>query len=235
MKPLRIGNNATIGDRLQKIALELPEGIQLIAVSKTHPTEVIIEAYEAGQRIFAESRVQELVTKYNELSSIYLDLQWHFIGPLQTNKVKAIAPFIDMIESVDSLRLLDEINKQALKNQRCIPILLEVYVAQEESKSGFHPEQLIEVIEHLHHRAEAYASIRLCGLMTIATFSKNHEILKKEFQLMKNLFQQIKNSGLLVQPEHFTELSMGMSGDYRLAMEHGATMIRIGSAIFGER
>lgn len=235
MPPLSIGSRLTISERLRDITQTLPEGVRLIAVSKTQPTEAIIEAYEAGQRLFAESRVQELVTKYNELSSVYLDLQWHFIGPLQTNKVKYIAPFVDMIESVDSYRLLDEINKQALKHQRCLPILLEVHIAREETKSGFTPQEIIEVVAHLYKNAELYSGIKLCGLMTIATNTNCEPILRQEFEQLQGLWRDIKSSGLLTLPEYFTELSMGMSSDYPIAISHGSTMVRIGSAIFGSR
>lgn len=235
MKPLPTGSNSTISQRLQLIEQTLPESVRLVAVSKTHPTEVIVEAYEAGQRIFAESRVQELVAKHDELSSVYLDLQWHFIGPLQTNKVKYLAPLVAMIESVDSIRLIDEINKQALKYQRSIPILLEIHIAQEESKSGFAPEELMEVIEHLHRYQAQYTGIKLCGLMAIATYTDDQKVISEEFALMKSLWRQVKGSGLLSAPECFTELSMGMSSDYETAIAYGATMVRIGSAIFGER
>lgn len=235
MKPLQAGNNETIALRLQEISQTLPDEVRLIAVSKTHPTETIIEAYEAGQRTFGESRVQELVAKYDELSSMYLDIQWHFIGPLQTNKVKYIAPFVDMIESVGSRRLLDEINKQALKHQRSIPVLLEVHIASEESKGGFSPSDLMEVVEHLYQFAEQYTGLRLCGLMTIATNTDDRGILEDEFAQMQNLWQQIKGSGLLAEPEYFTELSMGMSSDYPIAIAYGATMVRIGSSLFGSR
>lgn len=235
MKPQPIVSSDTIGARLQSIEQTLPEEVRLIAVSKTHPTEVIVEAYEAGQRVFAESRVQELVAKHDELSPIYLDLQWHFIGPLQTNKVKYIAPFVDMIESVGSRRLLEEINKQALKHQRSIPILLEIHIAREESKSGFTPDEVLDVVKHLYEAAEQYLGIRLCGLMTIATNTDDEEILREEFAQMQDLWRGIRTSGLLSAPEYFTELSMGMSGDYPLAIAYGATMVRIGSAIFGSR
>ncbi len=225
----------SIGDRIEAIRQTLPEEVRLVAVSKFHPSKDIIEAYEAGQRLFGESRVQELVAKHEELEHICLDINWHFIGPLQTNKVKYLAPFVQMIESVDSLRLLEEINRQALKHHRRIPILLEVHVAQEETKSGFSPEELLETIRLLYDKASAYEGVRLAGLMAMASLTDDQEQISREFALVRELFEQIKHSGLLAEPEYFDELSMGMSGDYPLAIAQGATLVRIGSAIFGER
>lgn len=227
--------NLSIGERITAIKQTLPEDVRLVAVSKFHPSEAIVEAYEAGQRIFGESRVQELMTKHEELSDMYLDLVWHFIGPLQTNKVKYIAPFIHMIESVTSEKLLDEINKQALKHQRRIDVLLEVHVAREESKSGFSPEELLELLEDIQRKPESYRGVRLRGLMAMATNTDNEAQIEQEFALVAQLAQQIKDSGLLLEPEEFDELSMGMSGDYPIALRQGSTLVRIGSAIFGER
>ncbi len=222
-------------ERIEEILSYLPEETRLVAVSKYHPTEAIIEAYEAGQRVFGESRVQELVGKYEELSGAYLDLSWHFIGHLQTNKVKYIAPFIDLIESVSSLKLLEVINKEAEKNKRRIPVLLEVHIAQEETKSGFSQEEVVELIRLIHDEPERFAHIRLDGLMTMATNTDDEELIHQEFSSVKVLFDEIKSSGLLSEPEHFTELSMGMSGDYKIAIQHGSTLVRVGSAIFGAR
>lgn len=227
--------NLSIGERITAIKQTLPEDVRLVAVSKFHPSEAIVEAYEAGQRIFGESRVQELMTKHEELGDMYLDLVWHFIGPLQTNKVKYIAPFIHMIESVTSEKLLDEINKQALKHQRRIDVLLEVHVAREESKSGFSPEELLELLEDIQRKPESYRGVRLRGLMAMATNTDNEAQIDQEFALVAQLAQQIKDSGLLLEPEEFDELSMGMSGDYPIALRQGSTLVRIGSAIFGER
>lgn len=227
--------NLSIGERITAIKQTLPEDVRLVAVSKFHPSEAIVEAYEAGQRIFGESRVQELMTKHEELGDMYLDLVWHFIGPLQTNKVKYIAPFIHMIESVTSEKLLDEINKQALKHQRRIDVLLEVHVAREESKSGFSPEELLELLEDIQRKPESYRGVRLRGLMAMATNTDNEAQIEQEFALVAQLAQQIKDSGLLLEPEEFDELSMGMSGDYPIALRQGSTLVRIGSAIFGER
>lgn len=225
----------TIADKLEAIRASLSPGVRLVAVSKFHPAEVIVEAYEGGQRLFAESRVQELMAKHDVLSTIYLDLQWHFIGPLQTNKVKYIAPFVHMIESVDSLRLLKEINRQALKHQRKIPILIEVHIAQEESKTGFEPEEVLDLIEHIYHSAKDFAGIELRGLMAMASNTDDEAQIAQEFARVHALFEQIKTSGLLHAPDDFDELSMGMSGDYHIAMQHGATLVRVGSAIFGHR
>lgn len=225
----------SIGERIEAIRLELPEEARLVAVSKYHPSQSIIEAYEAGQRIFGESRVQELVAKHEELENICLDISWHFIGPLQTNKVKYIAPFIQMIESVDSLRLLAEINKQALKHHRRIPVLLEVHVAQEETKSGFTRDELLEALEHIRDHAEDYEGIRLAGLMAMASLTDDREQIAREFASVKDLFDRIRQSNILLDPDYFDELSMGMSSDYPIALEHGATLVRIGSSIFGER
>lgn len=227
--------NLSIGERITAIKQTLPEDVRLVAVSKFHPSEAIVEAYEAGQRIFGESRVQELMTKHEELGDMYLDLVWHFIGPLQTNKVKYIAPFIHMIESVTSEKLLDEINKQALKHQRRIDVLLEVHVAREESKSGFSPEELLDLLEDIQRKPESYRGVRLRGLMAMATNTDNEAQIEQEFALVAQLAQQIKDSGLLLEPEEFDELSMGMSGDYPIALRQGSTLVRIGSAIFGER
>lgn len=225
----------SIGERIEAIDQALPEDVRLVAVSKFHPTKDIIEAYEAGQRIFGESRVQELVAKHEDLENICLDIHWHFIGPLQTNKVKYIAPFVQMIQSVDSLRLLDEINKQALRCQRRIPILLEVHVAQEDTKSGFDPEELFEIVERLYLLASEYQGVRLAGLMAMASLTDDRDQIAREFAQVQALFNRIRESGRLIEPDFFDELSIGMSGDYQIALEHGATLVRIGSAIFGER
>lgn len=225
----------SIGDRIEDIKQTLPEEVRLVAVSKFHPSKDIIEAYQAGQRLFGESRVQELVSKHEELEHICLDINWHFIGPLQTNKVKYLAPFVQMIESVDSLRLLEEINKQALKHHRRIPILLEVHVAQEETKSGFSKNDLLNTIKYLYDHASEYQGIRLAGLMAMASFTEDKEQISREFASVRAFFDEIKQSALLAEPEYFDELSMGMSGDYPLAIAQGATLVRIGSAIFGER
>ena len=232
MKPLR---SEDIAERLDKIRSTLTGGARLVAVSKFHPAEYIEMAHAAGQRLFGESRVQELVEKWEGLRERYPDLIWHFIGPLQTNKVKYIAPFIHMIESVTSERLLLEICRQAQRVGRTIPILLEVHVAREETKSGFSPDELRELLGRIASSPETYRGIALYGLMAMASNVDDEAIVSGEFATVHRLFDEIRSSGALLQPELFTELSMGMSGDYPLALREGATLVRVGSAIFGDR
>lgn len=227
--------SSEIETNLRNLSATLPEDVRLVAVSKFHPAEAVISAYKAGQRIFGESRVQELVGKYEQLHQVAPDIKWHFIGSLQTNKVKYLAPFVDMIQSVDSERLLEEINRCALKHGRCIPILLEVHIAQEESKGGLEEEELLELVEILYERYEEFAGVELCGLMTMASLTEDEVQIEAEFLRLRSLFDRIKYSGMLRRPDSFCELSMGMSGDYPIAVRAGATLVRIGSAIFGER
>lgn len=201
----------------------------LVAVSKFHSSSEIMEAYDAGQRIFGENIVQELTEKANTLPK---DIQWHIIGHLQTNKVKYIAPFVSMIESVDSLKLLIEINKQALKNKRIIPCLLQVYIADEDTKFGLGFDEVIELL-----RSEEYASLKniiIVGLMGMATNTTVKKQIKDEYNELKVLFHGIKHSFFNNNSE-FAEISMGMSSDYEIALEAGSTMVRIGSLIFGNR
>ncbi|TZF84462.1 YggS family pyridoxal phosphate-dependent enzyme [Pedobacter sp. BS3] len=203
--------------------------VKLIAVSKTKPVQDIREAYDAGQRIFGENMVQELVEKQPQLPQ---DIEWHLIGHLQTNKVKYIAPFISLIHSVDSLKLLQEINKQAEKNNRVIDCLLQVYIADEETKYGLGFDEVIELL-----RSEDFAAlkhVRITGLMGIATNTENPKQLKEEFYELKTLFDGIKQS-FFRKADYFKEISMGMSADYKIAIEQGSTMVRIGSTIFGGR
>lgn len=203
--------------------------VTLVAVSKTKPVEDIMEAYNAGQRIFGENMVQELVDKYEELPK---DIEWHLIGHLQTNKVKYIAPFISMIESVDSLKLLQEINKQALKNDRVIDCLLQIYIADEETKYGLGFDEAVELL-----RSEEFAelkNVRIRGLMGIATNTDNEKQIKEEFYELDTFFEGIKQS-FFRKADYFDELSMGMSSDYKIAVEHGSTMVRLGSTVFGQR
>ena len=202
---------------------------KLVAISKTKPVELILEAYNHGQKVFGENKVQDLVAKYDVLPK---DIEWHMVGTLQTNKVKYIAPFIHLIHSVDSLKLAIEINKQALKNNRVIDVLLEIYIAAETSKSGFSEEELID---HLDIKAfDALKNIRIVGLMGMATNTKSQILIKNEFTGLKRFFDELKSTYFKNNTE-FKELSMGMSSDYQIALESGATIIRVGSAIFGER
>lgn len=232
MKPL---SSEDISQRLASIQESLTPSARLVAVSKFHPASYVEMAYEAGQRIFGESRVQELVDKWEHLHESYPDIVWHFIGPLQTNKVKYIAPFISMIESVTSERLLSEICRQAQRVGRTIPILLEVHVAEEETKSGFTPDEIWALVTRIHDEPELYRGVALHGLMAMASHVEDEAKISEEFASVRRLFEELRASGLLLSPELFTELSMGMSGDYPLALREGATLIRIGSAIFGDR
>ncbi|MBQ5613509.1 MAG: YggS family pyridoxal phosphate-dependent enzyme [Tidjanibacter sp.] len=216
----------SIQSQIAELQRTLPEGVTLVAVSKMQPIESLREAYEAGQRIFGESRPQEMCAKREQMPE---DCRWHMIGHLQTNKVKYIAPFVEMIHSVDSLRLLDSINREAMKCGRRIDILLEVHLATEESKSGFSVEELREVIATEDIKDLAY--IRVRGLMTIASNTDDEAVVAGEFKQLKSLFDELKQEFGV----HFDILSMGMTSDYPLAIECGSTMVRIGSQIFGER
>lgn len=219
----------SITENITKIRRSLPTGVTLVAVSKFHPIEDLQEAYAAGQRIFGESRAQELTVKQKALPN---DIEWHFIGPLQSNKVKDIAPFIHLIHSIDSLKLLQEVNKQAAKNNRVIRLLLEIHVAQEEAKHGFTPNECRELLQKIS--LADFPNIRICGLMGMATFTGDMHIVQQEFRTLHSLFVELKN-GLFKEDEDFKELSMGMSDDYPLAIQEGSTMIRVGTSIFGER
>ena len=203
--------------------------VTLVAVSKTHTDQAILELYHHNQRVFGENKVQELVGKYERLPK---DIIWHFIGHLQSNKVKYIAPFIDTIHSIDSFKILKEINKQALKNQRIIKCLLQVKIAKEEEKYGLAPADLPEFIQHI--KQEKLDGIAITGLMGMATFTTNTEQLMAEFKLLAKSFSAIKNT-YFPQSNQFKELSMGMSSDFKLAIECGSTMVRIGSLLFGNR
>jgi pyridoxal phosphate enzyme (YggS family) len=210
---------------LNKLVSDLPSEVSLVAVSKTKPLEAILEAYNTGHRIFGENKVQELVSKWEELPK---DIQWHMIGHLQRNKVKYIAPFVSLIHSVDSLRLLKEIDKQAQKNNRVIDCLLQVHIAQESTKFGFDEEDLKELINS--GVLSELSNVNIRGLMGMATFTSEQAQIKAEFASLKQIYDRQKKSF-----EQFDILSMGMSGDYQLAIAEGSTMIRVGSAIFGAR
>jgi pyridoxal phosphate enzyme (YggS family) len=216
----------TIKQRLERIESTLPKGVTLVAVSKFHPAESILEAYEAGQRTFGESRPQEMAAKYEALPK---DIVWTMIGHLQTNKVKLIAPFVSLIASVDSERLVAEIERQAERCGRRIDCLLEVHVADEESKSGWDIDALRTYIAS--GTLSAMPHVRIRGLMTIATNTDDETIIRRDFQTIKSLYDELKP---LFGPE-FDTLSIGMSDDYPIALEYGSTMVRVGTAIFGAR
>jgi PLP dependent protein len=215
-----------IGERLNQILLELPKEVTLVAVSKTKPIKDLEEAYAAGQRDFGENKVQELVDKYENLPK---DIRWHMIGHLQTNKVKYIAPFVHLIHGVDSLKLLQEIDKQAAKSNRKINTLLQIYIATEESKYGLSESELDEIIA----KKDTFQNIVFSGFMGMASFTSDQNQVKREFSFLKQLFDKTKSSDVF--GESFQILSMGMSGDYPLAIACGSTMVRVGSSIFGER
>ena len=214
----------SIQENYHKIKAQIPENVELVAVSKFHPVEKIKEVYDCGQKVFGENKVQELLTKVNELPA---DIQWHLIGHLQTNKVKYIAPFIDTIQSVDSEKLLLEINKEAVKNNRKIKVLLKVKIAEEETKYGFEIAEAKEIFSnYLEHQ---HPNIEILGLMGMATFTDNKNQVKSEFLVLKSLFDELSTFRKL------ETLSMGMSDDFALAIECGSNSVRIGSAIFGVR
>ena len=218
-------------DSYQSLLKELSsDNITLIAVSKTKPEEDIIEAYQSGHRDFGENYVQELVAKQANLPQ---DIRWHFIGHLQSNKVKYIAPFVHLIHGVDSEKLLDEINKQGKKQHRIIPCLLQAYIATEESKFGLNEEELDNLINKIIASPENYSHVSIAGLMGMASFTSNEELISKEFSHLKRLFDQYRVKPILTST--FKTLSMGMSADYQIAISCGSNMVRIGSLIFGDR
>lgn len=203
-------------------------GTKLVAISKTKPTKLIMEAYEEGHLDFGENKVQEMVAKFEELPK---DIRWHMVGHLQRNKVKYLAPFVHLIHSVDSKRLLKEINKQAQKVNRTIQVLLQVHIAKEESKFGFDESEIRDLFED--EAFKGFQNIKIIGLMGMATFTDDRNVIAEEFTSLKSLFENLKKIDL---PQvEMKELSMGMTNDYKIALEHGSTMIRIGTAIFGER
>ena len=214
----------SLKDNFEEIKAQLPENVTLVAVSKTHPAEKIQEIYDCGQRIFGENKVQELAEKYPVLPK---DIQWHLIGHLQTNKVKYIAEFVDTIQSVDSEKILAEIDKQAAKFNRKINVLLEVKIAEEDSKFGLEINEAKDLFEKILQNQ--FPNVVLKGLMGMATFTEDENQIRKEFTVLKNLFDQFSERKKL------ETLSMGMSGDYKIAIECGANSVRIGSAIFGNR
>jgi pyridoxal phosphate enzyme (YggS family) len=214
---------------LEQIQLTIPEHVTLVAVSKTKPIESIQELYDAGQRIFGENRVQELVDKYEVLPK---NVHWHLIGHLQRNKVKYIAPFVEMIHSIDSERLLDEVNIQSKKNNRKIKVLLQFYIAQEETKFGFDWNEIQDLFSR--RNPETFDSIDFCGVMGMASFSDNEKQVRNEFKDLKTIFNHL-NETFFLGSTSFSVISMGMSGDYQIAIEEGSTMVRVGSSLFGAR
>ena len=219
----------SIQENIHQVLSTLPEGVRLVAVSKFHPVEALQEAYNAGQRIFGESKVQELTAKYEQLPA---DIEWHFIGHLQTNKVKYIAPFVSLIHGVDTYKLLCEINRQGQRVGRIIPCLLQLHVAQEETKFGFTPEECLQMLSEGEWRTLPYVSIR--GLMGMASNTDDAEQVSREFATLSSVFTHVKTQ-FFADRKEFSELSMGMSDDYPLAIEQGSTLVRVGSRIFGER
>ncbi|MET7257746.1 YggS family pyridoxal phosphate-dependent enzyme [Dyadobacter fermentans] len=218
----------SIADNLAQILQGLRPETRLVAVTKTKPTNLLTEAYEAGARLFGENKVQEMVAKYEELPK---DIEWHMIGHLQTNKVKYMAPFVSLVHSVDSFKLLKEINKEAKKNDRVIDCILQIYIAKEETKFGLSEEEALEIITSAE--LAALTNVRIVGLMGMASNTDDPDVVRAEFRGLKNTFESFKtyeNGQVMMR-----ELSMGMSGDYLIAQEEGSTLVRVGSAIFGSR
>lgn len=219
----------SIAENIDRIKALLPAHVKLVAVSKTKPAEDILEAYQHGQKIFGENKVQEMVGKYESLPK---DIEWHFIGHLQTNKIKYIAPFVHLIHGVDSFKLLKSIDSEAKKAGRIICCLLQFHIAEEETKFGLSMEEALGMLN-----SEAFQSLKnvaICGVMGMATFTDNEQQIRKEFATLKSYFDMLKKDYYALSPL-FQEISMGMSGDYLLAIAEGSTMVRIGSSIFGER
>ena len=221
--------NVDVAKNLHEVLGNLPEDVRLVAISKYHPNEYIEAAYAEGQRVFGESHEQELSKK---MATLPKDIKWHFIGHLQTNKVKYIAPYITMIEAVDSLKLLKEINKQAAKHNRVINVLLELHIAQEATKYGFTLDACRELLEDGEWRE--MNNVRICGLMMMASFTDNKEQIRKEFMTAADFFDEIKNR-YFAADDSFCERSWGMSDDYKIAVQCRSTMVRVGTTIFGER
>ena len=214
-----------ISENLTNIKGSLPQDVTLVAVSKTKPNEDIIEAYEAGHRVFGENKIQEMVGKYEALPK---DIDWHMIGHVQSNKVKYMASFVKLVHGVESLKLLKEINKRARQNDRVIDCLLQVHIAEEETKFGFDHAEVEEILSSETYKA--YENVRVVGLMGMATNTSDKDKIGAEFKSLKTIFDKVKESN-----PQFTTLSMGMSGDYDIAIENGSNMVRIGSSIFGLR
>lgn len=218
-----------IKDNLEHVAAQLPDGVRLVAVSKFHPVEELAEAYEAGQRLFGENRAQELIAKAPQMPK---DVRWHFIGHLQKNKVRAIMPHVSVIESVDSVELLRLIEKEAARIDRTVDVLLQLHVAQEETKSGFSVEELLEAGEA--GQLTCYPHVHVCGLMAMASLTDDMDQVAREFDTVRRTYLILKDGPLDESPD-FNHLSMGMSDDWQVAVKYGATLVRIGTAIFGPR
>jgi len=219
----------SISSQLEQIKKSLPNNVRLVAVSKFHPESAIMEAYNSGHRIFGENRVQELVSKYEHLPK---DIEWHFIGHLQLNKLKFIAPFIDTIHSIDSLKLLKEVDKEAAKFNRKIKVLLQIHIAEEEHKFGFSFDEIKQLLKK--QTFDSFPHIVIAGLMGMATFTDEREKVRNEFRNLSSFFKKIKTD-YFAESDFFRELSVGMSDDYPIAVEEGSTIVRIGSKIFGAR
>jgi len=221
---------STIKDKIISFKNELPENVKLVAVSKTHPSEMIKEAYSAGQRIFGENKVQEMIAKHDELKN--LDINWHLIGHLQRNKVKYIADFVDLIHSVDSLKLLKEINKQAINNSRTINCLLQFHIASEDTKFGLNFEEAVEILQSEDYKK--LTNVKIIGVMGMASFTEDEVKVRSEFTNLQEIYNKLKTNSFN-DSNDFKEISMGMSSDWELAIESGSTMVRVGSTIFGYR
>ena len=219
----------SVQGNLQELKQTLPNSVILVAISKTHPVDVVMEAYNAGQRVFGENKVQEMVSKHEVMPK---DIHWHLVGHLQTNKVKYISSFVSLIHSVDSLKLLSMINKEAEKVGRVIDCLLQVYIATEETKFGLSAQEVDDILKSSEY--EQMKNVKVVGLMGMASFTNDEEKVKSEFHDLSDLFKKLKNT-YFKEEESFKNLSMGMSGDYQIAIEEGSTMVRIGSSIFGTR
>ena len=218
-----------IANKLQKLYGELPKEVTLVAVSKTKPISDLQVAYDAGQRVFGENKVQEMCAKWEQLPE---EIKWHFIGHLQRNKVKYLAPFVNLIHGVESFRLLKEINKQAKKYNRVIDVLLQFFIANEETKFGLSFEEVKSIL--VDENFKELQNVRVCGVMGMASFSNNQEQIREEFKTLKSIFDKLKFT-FFDNETSFNVVSMGMSGDYKIAIEEGSTMIRVGSSIFGKR
>ena len=218
-----------ISEEIKRFHSELPAGVELVAVSKFHPGEAIMEAYEAGQRIFGESRVQEFLAKVPMLPS---DIEWHFIGHLQTNKLKMVLPYVSLVQSVDSVRLLDAVNAWGAANSKVINVLLEPHVAAEETKQGFDPEEVVSVMSEAADGKYGFVAFK--GIMGMATFTDDESVVRADFCRLREVFDNVRQEFPLLS-DVFSEFSIGMSDDYHIAIEYGSTMIRIGSMIFGNR